>query len=167
MFFISSCCKAQFYNNSQMTFLVKKDCVQVIFKLQRGLYLTISLFALANNRVLLACSWDNFWTRVKCMRNHREVLAKLEKKCPLSARIFTTTYGPHFAYIDKEMTIGAVVLEFESQIPLNGFLDFMQKDILDEVNRLMLYNLDLLVELEESCPFLQWKNDLVSLKTKR
>ena len=32
MFFISNRTKASFYNNSQITFLVEKDCVDIIFK---------------------------------------------------------------------------------------------------------------------------------------
>ena len=47
MFFISNRTKASFYNNSQMTFLVEKDCVDIFFKVQKGVYLTVQVYSLA------------------------------------------------------------------------------------------------------------------------
>lgn len=52
MFFLTSHTKAQFYNDSQMTFLVRKDCVDIILKIQRGVYLTVSVYSLSEGRLL-------------------------------------------------------------------------------------------------------------------
>lgn len=49
MFFISKRTKAQFYNMSQMTFLVQKDSVDIIFKVQRCIYFIIHEKALKEN----------------------------------------------------------------------------------------------------------------------
>ena len=69
MFFISNRTKASFYNNSQITFLVEKDCVDIIFKVQKGVYLAVQVYSLAEGRLLLACPWGEFWNRLKRMRN--------------------------------------------------------------------------------------------------
>ena len=78
MFFISNRTKASFYNNSQITFLVEKDCVDIIFKVQKGVYLTVQVYSLSEGRLLLACPWGEFWNRRKQMRNREEVLEKLK-----------------------------------------------------------------------------------------
>lgn len=92
-----------------MTFLVQKDCVDVIFKIRRGIYLIVSVYALSEGRLLLACKWGVFWNRLKSIRNRENVLAQLRKVCPLAANIFTNTVSPHFAYLDKEEKEGAIV----------------------------------------------------------
>lgn len=60
MFFISNCTKASFYNNSQITFLVEKDCVDIIFKVHKDVYLTVQVYSLSEVRLLLVCPWGEF-----------------------------------------------------------------------------------------------------------
>lgn len=79
------------------------------FKVQKGVYLTVQAYSLAEGRLLLACPWGEFWNRLKRMRNREEVLTKLKKACPLVANIFTNISAPHFAFVDKEQKQGAVV----------------------------------------------------------
>lgn len=59
MFFISNRTKASFYNNRQITFLVEKDCVDIIFKVQKGVYLMVQVYSLSEGRLLMACPWVN------------------------------------------------------------------------------------------------------------
>ena len=96
MFFVNNSCKAQFYNNSQVTFYVRKECVDIIFKIKKGLYLTVSVCSLAEGRLLLACEWSDFWNRMKNMSNTQDVLAKLAKSCPHATENFSKTTKPHF-----------------------------------------------------------------------
>ena len=163
MFFISKRTKAQFYNESQMSFLVQKDCVDIIFKIQRGLYLTVSVSALSDDRLLLACAWDSFWNRIRNMKNAADVLKKLKKPCPLAVEIFSETDGPHFVFLNKEQMEGAVALEMKVDGKLGSFLDFLKEEVIVKASELIKYNLNLQVELEEKCPFPQWKKDLNEL----
>ena len=163
MYFIRKRTSAQFYNNSQMTFLVQKDCVDVIFKIRRGVYLTVSVYALSEGRLLLACAWGEFWNRLKKMRNREDVLDRLRKACPLAANIFTNTVSPHFAYLDKEEKEGAVVVEMNAPVQTNSIADYLHEEVVDKAIELMGYNLNLYTELEEKCPFPAWKQDLVEL----
>ena len=160
MFFINNRCKAQFYNDSQMTFLVQKDHVDIIFKVNKGVYLTVGAYALSEGRLLLACPWGEFWNRLKRMRNREEVLVKLKKACPLAANIFTNISAPHFAFVDKEQKQGAVVLEMKAPIQTNSIADFLHEKVVEKAMELMKYNLHLHVSLEEKCPFREWKKDI-------
>ena len=164
MFFISNRTKASFYNNCQVTFLVEKDCVDIIFKVQKGVYLTVQVCSLSEGRLLLACAWGEFCNRLKQMRNREEVLAKLKKACPLAENIFTNSVAPHFAFVDKEQKKGAVVLEMKAPIQTNSIADFLHEKVVEKAMELMKYNLNLYVELDEKCPFPQWKSDLKNLK---
>ena len=94
------------------------------------------------------------------MRNREEVLAKLKKACPLGANIFTNTVAPHFAYVDPEQTQGAVVVEMKAPAQTNSIADYLHEKVVEKAMELMKYNLNLFVELEEKCPFPQWKRDL-------
>lgn len=143
MFLISSRTKAQFYNNGQSTFLVQKDKVDFIFKVQRGVYLTASAYALNEDRLLLACAWGNFWNRIRTMRNRDTVMEKLRKACPLAANIFTNHESPHFVFLDKEQKEGAVVVEMKSLQPMQSFTDFINPKVVGKAMELIRYNLDL------------------------
>ena len=98
------------------------------------------------------------------MRNRAEVLAKLKKACPLAANIFTNISALHFAFVDKEQKQGAVVLEMKAPIQTNSIADFLHEKVVESAMELMKYNLNLYVELDEKCPFPQWKSDLKNLK---
>lgn len=54
MSFITNRTKANFYNESQMTFFVQKDCVDIIFKIKKGVYLTVSVYSLSER---VGCCW--------------------------------------------------------------------------------------------------------------
>ena len=163
MLFIHKRTSAKFYNHSRMTFLVQKDCVDVVFKIRRGVYLTVSVYALSKGRLLLACAWGEFWNRLKKMRNHDDVIARLKKTCPLTANIFTNTESPHFVYLDKENKEGAIALEMKAPIETNSISDYLHEKVVAKAIVLMEYNLNLYTELEEKCPFPIWKQDLQSL----
>ena len=164
MSFITNRTKANFYNESQMTFFVQKDCVDIIFKIKKGVYLTVSAYSLSEGRLLLACDWGTFWNRLKGMRNRKDVLAKFKKACPLATNIFTNTVSPHFAYIDKEQSQGAVVLEMKAPVQTNSISDYLHEKVIEKAMELVKYNLILYCELEEKCSFFAWKTDLQNLK---
>lgn len=164
MSFINRRTKARFYNDSSITFFVHKDCVDIIFKVKRGVYLTVSVYSLSGDRLLLACLWDGFWNRLRHMNNRKDVIRRLEKTCPLTSGILTNASSTHFAYIDKEREIGAIVLEMTAPIQSNSIADFLHGQVIDNAMKLMEFNLDLYCELEDKCPFAVWKEDLIRLK---
>ena len=163
MSFISNRTKAKFYNDSKMTFLVQSDCVDIIFKIKRGVYLTVSVYSLSDNRLLLACSWGNFWNRLDKMKNREDVIVRLKRSCPLASNIFTNTVSPHFVYMDKDKQEGAVVVKMKIPIQTNSISDYLHDKVVSKAIELMSYNLNLYTELEDNCPFAAWKDDLQNL----
>ena len=163
MSFINRRTKAQFYNDSSITFFVQKDCVDIIFKVKRGIYLTVSVYSLSGDRQLLACLWDGFWNRLRHMNNRKDVTSRLEKTCPLTSGVFTNTSSIRFAYIDKEQENGAIVLEMAAPVQSNSIVDFLHEQVVNHAMKLMEFNLDLYCELEDKCPFTAWKEDLIKL----
>lgn len=163
MTFISRRTNAKFYNGSQMTFLVQKDCIDIIFKISRGVYLTVSVYTLSEERFLLACVWGEFWNRLKCMKNRQEVLRRLKDSCPLTAQILSEKSLPHLAYIDKKKKQSAIVLEMKAIVLSNSIADYLHEQVVSKAMDLMNYNLDLYCELEAKCPFPIWKHDLKRL----
>ena len=164
MKFISSRTSAKFFGESKMTFLVQKDCVELFFKIKKGVYLTVSIYSLSEGRLLLACTWGDFWNRLKGMHNCKDVLARLKKTCPLAVNIFTNTVSPHFAYLDEEQTQGAVVLEMKAPMQTNSVGDYLHEKVVEKAIELMNYNLNLYCELDEKCPFPAWRDDFEKLK---
>lgn len=160
MFFFTKRSPARFYNGSQLTFFVEKECVDIIFKVRRGVYLMVQVYSLSGDRLLLACNWGEFWNRLKKMRNRQDVLSRLKKTCPLAANIFTNTVSPHFVYLDKEQTKGAVAVEMKAPVVTNNISDYLHEKVVEKAFELMKYNLNLHVELEEKCPFPQWTKDM-------
>lgn len=172
MTFITNRSKAQFYNGSRMTFYVKKDCVDIIFKIKKGVYLIVSVNFLSEDRLLLSCDWGMFWNRFKSMRNRKNVFLKLNKVCPLATvtlkNAFETVINekslPHLVYIDKEQTKGALALEMKAPVNTNSISDFIHESVLEKAVELMEYNLNLYCKLNEKCPFSAWKDDLAAFK---
>lgn len=98
------------------------------------------------------------------MRNRKDVLKRLGKTCPQAAKIFTQTDASHFAHIDKELTIGAVVLEMKAPVVTNNVSDYLHEKVVEKAVEIMHYNLNLFCELDEKCPFSTWKTDLKQMK---
>lgn len=98
------------------------------------------------------------------MQNRNVVLSKLKKACPLAANIFTNTTAPHFAFLDKDENEGAVVMEMKALVQINSISDYLHEKLVEKAIELMKYNLNLQCELEDKCPFPQWKKDLMNQK---
>lgn len=143
-----------------MTFLVQRESVDIIFKIKKGCYLTVSVNQLSDNRFLLACNWDSFFNRLKRMKNRNEALVRLNKTCASTSKIFVDTNEIHFVYLDKECRIGAIALIMKAPSLTNSIADFIHDKVISKAMELMEYNLNVYVEITEYCPFIAWKNDL-------
>ena len=53
-----------------------------------------------------------------------------------------------------------MVIEMKVDGKLNSFIDFLNEKVVDKASELIKYNLNLPVELEENCPYPQWKKDM-------
>lgn len=69
-----------------LTFAVRKDVVEIIFKIKPGVYMVINLARVDEKRGMLFVGWGNFWSR---MTNEKLQLPKIEKCCPVLYEVLT------------------------------------------------------------------------------
>lgn len=91
------------------------------------------------------------------MRNRQE---ELTKTCPLVMNIFEIMIAPHYVYLDKEQTQGAVMVEMKTPMKTNSIGDYLHEKVVVKAMELIQYNLNQLLVLAEICPFAAWKVDL-------
>lgn len=80
MFFLQSKVNASFYSGSNLTFVVRKTDVQVIMKLDRGIYGVVEVGAYDDHTAMVLCSWEDFFK--KHFTNPDLQLAKFYTLCP-------------------------------------------------------------------------------------
>lgn len=68
------------------TYAVRKDVVEIIYKVKPGVYLVVNLARVDERRGMLFVNWGNFWSR---MTNEKLQLPKIEKCCPVLYEILT------------------------------------------------------------------------------
>lgn len=164
MYFLSSRTKAQFYNGSKITFFVRKDSVDIIFKIGSGVYLTVNVYTLSKGRLLLACSWDNFFNRLQNVENIEPILNKLKVKCPFTYKALKSKDKIHFAYTEKTREKGVIMVEMKAPNDMNNIADFIHESVISKAIELMSFNLKMQEEIEEHCPFSTWKFDLLQIR---
>ena len=64
----------------QYTIAVRKDVVEIIFKVKPGVYLVVNLSRVDATRGMLFVNWGSYWNR---LTNEKLQLPKLEKCCPV------------------------------------------------------------------------------------
>ena len=70
----------------QYTIAVRKDVVEIIFKVKPGVYLVVNLSRVDATRGMLFVNWGSYWNR---LTNEKLQLPKLEKCCPVLYEILT------------------------------------------------------------------------------
>lgn len=70
----------------QYTIAVRKDVVEIIFKVKPGVYLVVNLSRIDATRGMLFVNWGSYWNR---LTNEKLQLPKLEKCCPVLYEILT------------------------------------------------------------------------------
>lgn len=46
------------------TYIVRKDAVEIVFKMKRGIYLVVNLTRVNGSRGMLFAGWGNYWKRL-------------------------------------------------------------------------------------------------------
>ena len=67
----------------EFTYAVRKDVVEIIYKVKPGVYLVVNFARVDATRGMLFVNWGRFWDR---MTNERLQLPKVEKCCPVLMR---------------------------------------------------------------------------------
>ena len=143
-----------------VTFAVRKDVVEIIFKIKPGVFIVVNLARVDDNKGMLFVGWGNFWSR---MTNEKLQLPKIEKCCPVLYEILTGK--------DKdgilEMEFGTSSENFEHgfglQVDLSDKLALhfcLNESIINKATLMRNRMLKVYNELVSNPPFPAWKSGI-------
>jgi hypothetical protein len=160
--FLSRTAGATFYSNSNVTFNIKKDHFEIIFRLAKGTNLVILMLPESEGKVLLLTNWDQFFTRITNHNDPPKMLKMLEKSCPNLVRCFREPDAPvHFFNLP---TLGIQALGMELDIPFQDPYTLLgNTKILTKASVLTNYIVEVYQEIMNGCPFDGWKKGLAEL----
>jgi hypothetical protein len=160
--FLSRTAGATFYSNSNVTYNIKKDHFEIIFRLAKGNYLVVLMLPQPEGKVLLLTNWDQFFTRVTNHDDPPKMLKMLEKGCPKLVRSFRDPKAPvHFFNLPE---LGLLALGMELDIPFQDPYALLgNTQILTKASELTDYTVEVFQEIMDGCPFNGWKKGLAEL----
>ena len=144
----------------QYTIAVRKDVVEIIFKVKPGVYLVVNLSRVDATRGMLFVNWGSYWNR---LTNEKLQLPKLEKCCPVLYEILTGD--------DKdgiiEMKFGATAEDAEHGFGLEvalpdklSLLLCLTPSVINKAGIMKNKMLTIYNELVKNPPFPAWKTGL-------
>ncbi len=156
MFFLQSKVNASFYGGSNLTFVVRQSSVQVIMKLDRGVYGVVEVSAADDNHVMVLCSWNDFFK--KHLTNPDHQLSKFYTLCPKLGQALCGESD--ISFIREPFNAFGMLVPFtHGRYPTM----FLSDEIIDAAQKVLQFNLDIRHEIYTKIPFPQWKHDLCEM----
>ena len=160
---LSSTAGATFHNETPyMTFNVRKDYIEMIFKNAPGQYIIINMAHIADGTIVLFTNWGNYFNR---FQNPQIQMPRIEKNCPT---LYNVMVGE-----DKdnvfEMDLGhgsdkCHGLGIQVEVPKNTPIMKCFSDRLLEHGRILRNKVSTIIhELYHNPPFPAWKDGLGEL----
>lgn len=144
----------------KFTCAVRKDVVEIIYKVKPGVYLVVNFARVDATSGMLFVNWGRFWDRIT---NETLQLQKVEKCCPVLYEVLTGD--------DKdgmiEMEFGASAEDadhgFGIEVPLSDKLPLLLSltpSVINKAGAMRLKTLMIYNELVKNPPFPAWKSGL-------
>ena len=148
------------YDCPQFTYAVRKDLVEIIYKVQPGVYLVVNFQRVDSTSGMLFVNWGRYWNRIT---NEKLQLPKVEKCCPV---LFEVLMGDdkdgigemYFGMSKEDAEHGfGLNVALPDQLPLLLCLtpSVINKAGIMKNKMLTIYN-----ELVKNPPFPAWKTGL-------
>ena len=142
------------------TYAVRKDVVEIIYKVKPGVYLVVNFARVDAQRGMLFVGWGNFWSR---MTNEKLQLPKIEKCCPVLYELLTGGDKDGIA----EMEFGASAEDadhgFGLEVPVPENLPLLlclTPSVINKAGALRQKMLTIYNELVKNPPFPAWKSGI-------
>ena len=87
--FIDKKAGASFLKDYSYTYAVRQSHVELIIKVNKGVYGIICLIPVGVDQLAITCGWGTFFNRLNNHENPGKLLQKLEKSCPTVCDLFT------------------------------------------------------------------------------
>ena len=156
--FIQTTAGGTFMAGEVMTFVVRKDYAEYIFKAGNGFYGIVNFMFVEKDKVMLFADWGTFFKRVTNHADIDKLLRMLEKPCPQVVDLLTCKSG----YSLVALTGGEMGIRKMIDIPTSrSLIEIMGEPAVMEAARdLVNYSLKLFREIRDRCPFPGWKQGL-------
>lgn len=156
--FLQNTAGATFIRGEVMTFVVRKDYAEYIFKIANGFYGVVNLLFSNENEIMLFAGWGNFFKRVTNHDDINKLLLMLERPCPEVVKLFTGKSDY------KMVTLSGGEMGICKKFPTNTsrpLIEIMGEHThVEEAREAVNYCLKLYHEINDHCPFPGWKKGL-------
>ena len=156
--FIQTTAGGTFIRGEVMTFVVRKDYAEYIFKAGNGFYGIVNFMFVEKDKVMLFADWGTFFKRVTNHADIDKLLRMLEKPCPQVVDLLTCQSG----YTLVTLEGGEMGIRKTIDTPTScSLIEIMGNPVVVEAARdLVNYSLKLFREIHDRCPFPGWKQGL-------
>jgi len=161
--FLSSTAGASFNQElPRETISVRKDCVELIYKVKPSVYVIVSMLHTADREVMLFVNWAHYFDR---LQNPQVQMPKIGQNCPTLYAVMTGD-DPDGVYECDCRTDAAVYHGFSLKVEIPSrvaILECITPEIFSKGRLLANKCLKMYSELRKNPPFPAWKDGLDEL----
>ena len=161
--FLSSTAGASFNQElPSVTICVRKDCVELIYKLKPSVYVIVSMVHVADNEARLFVNWAHYFDQ---LQNPQVQMPRIEKNCPTLYAVLTGD-DPDGVYECDCGPDGAMYHGFSLKVDIPSkaaILECITPDVFSKGLLLANKCLKMYSELHKNPPFPAWKDGLDEL----
>ena len=144
----------------QFTFAVRKDVIEIIYKVKPGVYLVVNLVRVDATRGMLFVNWGRFWDR---MTNEKLQMPKIGKCCPLLFELLTGDDKDGIGEMDLGLSAEDADHGFGLEVVLSDKLPLLlslNPSVINKAGVMRKKMLAIYNELVTNPPFPAWKSGL-------
>lgn len=140
------------------TINVRKECVELVSKLDKGVYVITNLIPIGNGKMMMAVNWGRFFDR---FQNPKVQLPRCKATCPTLYQLLTKSIDG-VMLVKKDSEKDYVVCK---KVQMSGVIPLLSitKELLDINRDFVNMMVDIYNELSHNPPFPGWKDGLDEL----
>ena len=158
--FLSSTAGASFNEElPTQTLCVRKDCVELIYKVKPSVYVIVSMQHISATEAMLFVNWGRYYDR---LQNPQVQMPRIEKNCPVLYAVMTGD-DPDGVYECSCSNSGAEYHGFALKVDIPAkvaLLECITPALFDKGRLLANKALKMYMELYNNPPFPAWKDGL-------
>ena len=158
--FLSSSAGASFHEETpNMTFCVRKECIEIIIKFQPAVYVIINMIHSAEGKATLLANWDCYFERLK---NPQVQMPQLKRCCPTVYAMLNSD-DPDGIRESEIISRNNYAHGFSLEVDVPNDRPLLRCLSLEVCNAALLLakkNLKMYSELQQNPPFPAWKTGL-------
>lgn len=158
--FLSNTAGVTFFQNEEISFIVRKDYIEYVAKMGKGTYGIANLLVTDARQVTLFCSWGNYFDRVSNHEDANKLFKMIEKQCPTVIDLFLGKSGFGYINLPHENNIGGVSKRVNLDRVLQVYELVGEPAVIGAVIDVLNFSSKLYNEILKSCPFDGWTKGL-------